>query len=109
MKTYTLGDVILTEFPYVSGAAGKKRPALVLLDTGDDDVIIALITSQRWTGAYDVKITDWKQANLQYPSVVRVHKIYTRWKDKIEGKLGNLTANDVTHVRAATEKLWKSL
>lgn len=109
MKTYSFGDVILAQFPYVSGAAGKKRPALVLIDTGDDDVVAAIITSKPTRNVpHDVQIKDWQQANLLKPSVVRVHKIYTRQKDKIEGNLGKISNDDSKKVRAAVKELWQS-
>jgi mRNA interferase MazF len=70
------GDVILLEFPY-SGAGGKHRPALVLLDTGDSDVVVARITSQAGRDAFDITINDWKEAGLKLPSIVRIHKLAT--------------------------------
>ena len=46
MNVYRPGDVVLLVYPFTSGEGAKKRPALVLLDTGDDDVVAARITSQ---------------------------------------------------------------
>ena len=107
MKKYTFGDVVLTVFPYVSGGTAKQRPALVLRDTGDDDMIIALITSKTFRhSTYDVKITDWQQAKLLFPSTVRVHKILTQEKSGLLGQLGKITPRDITSVQSAVQKLW---
>ena len=46
MTLYKPGDVVLVEFPFASGVGSKLRPALVILDTGDVDLVVARITSQ---------------------------------------------------------------
>ncbi len=40
------GDIVLLEFPFTDGQQSKKRPALVLLDTQDGDMIVCRITSK---------------------------------------------------------------
>ena len=45
MTLYKPGDVVLVKFPFTSGAGSKLRPALVILDTGDDDLVVARITT----------------------------------------------------------------
>ncbi|MBI2410867.1 MAG: type II toxin-antitoxin system PemK/MazF family toxin [Candidatus Kerfeldbacteria bacterium] len=109
MKTYSIGDVVLATLPFTSGSGAKQRPALVLVDTGDDDCILAVITSKTRTGMYDVNLTDWKKANLLFPSIVRVHKLYTIGKPTILGILGRATENDLKHVRSAVRKLWNDM
>lgn len=109
MKTYSCGDVVLTTFPFTSGSGTKQRPALVLVDTGDDDCILALITSKTRSGTYDVNLSDWKKSNLLFPSVVRVHKLYTIGKSTILGTLGRATTNDLKHVQSALRKLWNNI
>jgi hypothetical protein len=39
------GDVILLRMEFHQTQGGKVRPALVILDTGDDDVVAAPVTS----------------------------------------------------------------
>ena len=46
MTVYQAGDVVLVAFPFSSGSSVKARPALVVLDTGDSDVVVARITTQ---------------------------------------------------------------
>ncbi len=64
------GDVVLLLFPFTGAEGAKKRPALVLLDTGDDDVVVARITSQIARGDLDVELAQWQQEGLLAPSVV---------------------------------------
>jgi hypothetical protein len=46
MAAYRFGDILLLSFPFTGGIGSKRGPALVLLDTGDADVLVARITSQ---------------------------------------------------------------
>jgi len=46
MPNYQSGEVLLLLFPFADATGARRRPALVLLDTGDADIIIARVTSQ---------------------------------------------------------------
>ena len=46
MTNYRTGDLLLVTFPFVLGDRGKQRPALVLIDARDDDVLLARVTTQ---------------------------------------------------------------
>ncbi len=46
MENFRPGEIVLVTFPFASAAEAKRRPALVLLDTGDADLIVARVTSQ---------------------------------------------------------------
>jgi len=59
MSTYKFGEIVLLQFPFTSGSGYKKRPALILFDSGDADVIVARVTSQMKTDAYDIEIQNW--------------------------------------------------
>ncbi|MBD2363159.1 type II toxin-antitoxin system PemK/MazF family toxin [Anabaena minutissima FACHB-250] len=86
MQNYQSGSVILLKLPFSDAVTFKLRPVLLLLDTGDDDVIVARITSQITQTAFDVEIIEWQQAGLMRPSVVRLHKINTVEKRLLERK-----------------------
>jgi mRNA interferase MazF len=109
MQQYSSEEMILLSFPFVDATGTKRRPALVLLDTGDDDIIVARVTSQVARTAFDVEVAEWQQAGLRIPSVVRVHKIATLEKRLIERRLGTLTPNDWAQVRAKIQQLWAAL
>ncbi|MBS3776706.1 MAG: type II toxin-antitoxin system PemK/MazF family toxin [Bacteroidales bacterium] len=68
----------------------KKRPVLIILDTGDNDIVVCRITSKIYSTEFDFKIEDWKGSGLKLPSVVRLHKIATLEKDLIYKKLGQI-------------------
>ncbi len=109
MTTYKQGDIVLMRLPFTSGEEEKKRPALVLVDTGDEDVVVARVTSRQGDTAYDVPVASWQQAGLLLPSVVRVHKLATLEKRLIDRHLGTLTPHDWQQVREAVRHLWSAI
>jgi mRNA interferase MazF len=94
MTTYRPGDVVLVAFPFTGSAQSRQRPALVLLDTGDADVILARITTQPHRTPFDVAIADWQGAGLIAASVIRLHKVATIERALIRRQLGHLAAAD---------------
>src|SRR5579859_2222530 len=92
MTNYQTGDLLLVAFPLTSSGPGKPRPALVILDTGDADVMLARITTQSRNTPFDVPIADWKKSGLLAPSIVRLHKIATVSKTRVQKVLGTLQA-----------------
>ena len=58
MTTYEFGDVLLVDFPQSGSAPGKRRPALVILDIEDADVILAPMTSQARNASGDYALQD---------------------------------------------------
>lgn len=73
------GGIYLCQFPFISGAVGKIRSALVLFDLRQD-AVICRVTSVARTGALDVSINDWQTAGLLMPSVARLDRIVTAEK-----------------------------
>jgi hypothetical protein len=41
MIDYEVGEMVLVDFPQTGGAERKRRPALAVLDVGDDDILLA--------------------------------------------------------------------
>jgi mRNA interferase MazF len=85
----------------------KQRPALVILDTGDDDIVLAPITSKERKETGDCQIENWKEANLLVPSWVRLSKITCLKKEDIDRKLGSLSSNDKENIVSAWNHLYK--
>jgi mRNA interferase MazF len=106
MPTYEPAEVLLLSFPFSDTATSKRRPALVLLDTGDDDIVVARITSQTQQTKFDIQIDEWQSAGLMLSSIVRIHKLATLQKSLIQRQLGHLTSNDWANVQAAIHQLW---
>lgn len=93
MANYKLGDIVLVKFPFTDNVTFKKRPALMIRDTNDGDVIVCRITSKVYNSLYDIELKDWVKYDLKLPSVLRIHKIASLEKDLIEIKLGEIDDN----------------
>jgi len=106
MQNYRRGEIILLSFPFADATRVKRRPALVLLDTGNDDIVVARVASQIVRGLFDAELVAWQQSGLLLPSVVRVHKVATLEKRLVERRLGVLTNGDWARVRAVIQRLW---
>jgi mRNA interferase MazF len=109
MKDFKFGDVVLLLFPFTDSNTTKKRPAMVILDTEDEDVIVTRITSKINTSQYDCEIKDWENAGLLFPSTIRLHKIATIEKQIIERKLGKIQNKDLINASNIIKELLKSI
>ena len=88
------GGIVLLKFPYSDGVSYKRRPALVLKDFEDGDILVCRITSKIYKSKYDIYLDNWSHFGLKLPSVVRVHKLATLETDMIETAMGQI--DDVT-------------
>lgn len=85
----------------------KKRPALVLADTGDQDLLVCRVTSERARDAYDLELSRWKECGLLVPSCLRTSKIAALSKGLILKKLGRLGSPDRKKMSALLKKLFQ--
>ena len=90
MEKFSFGEIVLLKFPYTDGLTFKRRPALIINDFNDGDVIVCRVTSQIYTTNQDVAIENWEQSGLKLPSVVRVHKIATLEREMVEIVMGKI-------------------
>lgn len=87
-STLSFGEIVLLIFPFTNGGKSKKRPALVLRDTIDGDIIVCRITSKLYNSEFDFEIEKWKKCGLKLPSVVRLHKIAALEKSLVDQSIG---------------------
>ena len=104
--TYKAGELLLVAFPYASGSQAKKRPALVILDTGDADVVIARVTTQTVSTPSDVVLKNWRQAGLRAASTVRLHKLATLEKTLVTARLGSLSRADSQAISTVMRQIY---
>jgi mRNA interferase MazF len=90
MDKLSFGDIVLLKFPFTDGRTFKRRPALIINDYNDGDIIVCRITSQIYNSSQDVFFENWENSGLKLPSVIRVHKIATLEKDMVEFVLGRI-------------------
>ena len=94
-------------FPLTSTDESRQRPGLVLLDTGDADIVVARITSQPPRTPFDVEVNGWQQAGLLLPSIIRLDKVATLEKRLVERRLGTLSREDGERVRGVLKRIWE--
>ena len=99
MSKIETGNIVLLKFPFSDGLSYKRRPALVLKDLEDDDIIVCRITSKIYKSKYDIYLDDWLKCGLKIPSVVRVHKIATLEKDMVETIMGEIDETTLDKVK----------
>src|SRR3989338_946294 len=106
MTEYKFGDVVFVAF-YQTDGSKKRRPALVVLDIGDDDIVLAPITTTERKGKGDYKIKDWQRSGLLLDSWVRLAKIACLSKSDVSKQLGVLGADDKKQVVLTWDKVYK--
>jgi len=106
MTNYEAGDFVLVTFPYTGGTQSRNRPALVILDTGKADVVVARVTTQIYQTNHDVSITGWQESGLLAPSVVRLHKLATLEEVLVRRRLGHLQAADQQRVSVLMQRTY---
>jgi mRNA interferase MazF len=105
MDKLNFGDIVLLKFPFTDEKSYKRRPALVINDYDDGDIIVCRITSQIYETPNDVNINDWQKSGLRLPSVIRVHKLATLEKDLVEVKMGQIDHSTKEKIRIILAKL----
>ena len=105
MTTYEVGDVVLVDFPQLGSGSPKRRPAPVILDVGDADVVLAPITTRERTGPGDVKLQEWRAGGLLRESWARLAKAACLEKRDVTRRLGRLSDVD----KARVVKAWRLL
>jgi mRNA interferase MazF len=94
MINFQPGELVLIAFPFTATAQSKRRPAMVILDSGDADILVARVTTQTGQSDYDLRISDWKGAGLLAPSIIRLHKLATLEKSLVQCALGRIQPAD---------------
>lgn len=96
------GDVVIVEFPLVSGGRGKKRPAVVIqcdrLNRQIRNTVVAMVTGNvRLVGKeptqflIDPTTEDGRSSGMSYPSAVKCENLLTIDQADILGTLGHLS------------------
>jgi mRNA interferase MazF len=101
MDKLNFGDIVLLKFPFTDTKTFKKRPALIINDLNDDDIVVCRITSKIYETSFDVYIDNWEKSGLRLPSVIRVHKLATLEKDMVElvmGKIDNSLKEKIRNI-----------
>lgn len=101
------GDIILVPFPFTDLSGSKLRPALVLVEEGDDVVaaFISTILRERFKSDYFVKKSE--KNSLKKDSLIKLNKLATLSHDLVKGKIGELSTDDLKEIDKKLIDLFK--
>jgi mRNA interferase MazF len=101
--SFSPGDILLVSVVFSDGSGHKKRPVVIAYDSGDADLLVAPVTSQAERSPRDVAVVNWQRAGLRLPSIVRLEKLATVNKSTVVRRMGQLTPNDWSKIKAVLE------
>jgi mRNA interferase MazF len=101
MPSFRFGEVLILPFSYTDLQSRKRRPAVVLVDAGDEDILVSKITTKEYLSNYDLKLEHWQKAGLLAPSFVRIHKLLAVEKSHVLQRVGMLNPLDLERVKQA--------
>ena len=89
---FTVGDIVLVNFPFSNLKGQKVRPALVLALSEFGNLILCQITSKPYTSKTSIQLnsSDFKSGSLPIVSFVRPDKLFTADETIIKGTAGKL-------------------
>ncbi len=92
------GDIVLVPFPFTDLTGSKVSPALVLVITSLD-VTLAFITTQlQWQEPTDLLLSPDNLNRLKKASLVRSSKLATIDSKLVQGRLGEISTQDLSFV-----------
>ena len=106
------GAIVLVRFPFSDLSQSKLRPAIVLADAGRGDWILCQVTSNPYSDARALILTDesFHGGGLQRTSYARPAKLFTANHELMEAEVGVLTAEALRQViDAVVEVLYSGL
>jgi hypothetical protein len=74
------GEIVWLPFPFKETTGAKVRPALVIRDTGSDEVICCMVTTREPTDTYAVSVNSSDLARGRLPvetCFVRPNRLFT--------------------------------
>ena len=106
MMSYNLGDILLIRFPFTDQSRMSKRPALVLYDEGDMDILLCRVTTRPYFSSSDIAIDAWEKTGLLKESYIRLGKMATLKKDMVDKKLGELFPDDLMRIKQILKQMF---
>lgn len=93
MESFAVGTVGLVAFPFSDLSRSKYRPALVLAEVRQDDLILCQITSNPYADPLAVELTDtdFHTGSLQRVSYARPGKLFTAHRSLVRRGVGVLS------------------
>jgi len=103
VENFIKGDIVVLNFPFSNLSTTKRRPAFVLANLEDSDIILCQVTSKPAKNKYSIKIVtdDFNVGSLPFDSFVRADKLFTADKNLILYKVGHIKQERIQQITEA--------
>lgn len=93
MERFVKGDLVVVAFPFSDLSATKRRPALVLADSGNRDYILCQITSKTVKDDFAIVLDEKEitEGRLIKSSNIRPNRIFTAEDSIIQYRIGKVS------------------
>jgi mRNA interferase MazF len=100
LERFIKGDVVVVPFPFSDLTRSKRRPALVVAELEEDDLILCQITSQEIRDKYTISLeaNDFESGILKQKSNIRPNRIFTADRHIIIYRAGHLKPDKIKEV-----------
>lgn len=100
MAKFIKGSVVVVPFPFSDLSQAKKRPALVITDLRNNDLILCQITSQQISDDYSIVLNDknFSKGSLKKESNIRPNRVFTADKNIILYEVGQINKEKMNQV-----------
>jgi mRNA-degrading endonuclease toxin of MazEF toxin-antitoxin module len=82
---------------------------VVVWDSGDADLLVAPVTSQRARLPRELPVVGWQLAGLRLPSIVRLEKLATVEKSTVIKKIGQLAPDDCKEIKTVFKQFFAEI
>src|SRR5208283_2426784 len=107
--SFSAGEILLVPVAFTDGRGQKRRPVVIIHDTGDADLLVAPVTSQAVRSARDIPVIQWQRAGLRLQSIVRVEKLATVQKSTLVRRMGQLAPDDWEKVKGVLKQFFAEI
>ena len=110
MERFVKGDIVVVLFPFTDLSNAKRRPALVINNLKNDDLILCQITSRLKTDGYSVGFSEsnFEAGSLKKTSYIRPNRLFTIHRNAILYKVAQLKTEKVNEVIDKIVSIMKS-
>ena len=109
MERFVKGEIVVFKFPFSDTLESKKRPALVIANTYNKNIILCKITSKIKPDPDIVTInqSDFEEGSLNRVSFARLAELFNIHESKINYKVGKLKADKILEVQNRLCEIFK--
>lgn len=100
-NSFKAGDILIVRFPFSNLQSQKVRPALVVVDQKDEDILLVPISSAEQSSSRHYRIADTHYLHRKLPiiSSVKYTKLFSLHQSLIHGKYTELKLHAFVAVR----------